>query len=209
MTFVLAGAVIGFCPCLVARTLGPSDSRGRLDRFEDLQIAGAATEIAGQRLLDARPRRVRLAIQQRLGGHENSRRAVAALRGAKVGEALLQRVQLPVLDEPLHGDDPPVLALRGQRQARQHRLVVDEDGAGAALAELAAVLGAGEPQVLAQHLEQRLVVVDERVDGFAVDVHRQPQLPRFRAIGHGFRLLEQGRTRWCVRHGRRMSGRPA
>ena len=53
--------------------------------------------------------------------------------------------------------DAAALALDRQHQAGEHRLAVDEHRARAALAELAAVLGAGEVEILAEHLEQGLV----------------------------------------------------
>src|SRR2546426_4514567 len=64
--------------------------RGQLYRFIDLDIAGAAAQVAGERVLDLGARRVWIGCEQRLGGEEESGRAVAALRGAQVGERLLK-----------------------------------------------------------------------------------------------------------------------
>ena len=50
--------------------------------------------------------------------------------------------------------DLPLTAAHGVQQAGARGLVVDEHGAGAAPALAAAVLRAGQPQVLAQDLEQ-------------------------------------------------------
>ena len=61
------------------------------------------------------------------------------------------------------------LAFEREHQAGKHRLAVDQHRAGAAFAELAAVLGAGEVEVLAQHLEQRLVRRERDFDVLAVD----------------------------------------
>ena len=69
---------------------------------------------------------------------------------------------------PLDGLDAAALALEAEHEAREHRLAVHEHRAGAALAELAAVLGARQAQVLAQHLEQRLVRREGRLDRLAV-----------------------------------------
>src|SRR5262249_14198190 len=63
-----------------------------------------------------------------------------------------------------------------ERETRQHRLAVEQHGARAALAEFAAVLGAGELQVFAQHFEQRLVPVDERVHALAVHGETESRL---------------------------------
>src|SRR5438093_10862719 len=70
------------------------------------------------------------------------------------------------------------LALGGQHQAGKLRRAVDQHRAGAALAQLAAVLGAGEAKVLAQHLEQRLVAGDGQLDGFAVNCQAELQAAR-------------------------------
>src|SRR2546426_8452613 len=46
--------------------------RGQLYRFIDLDIAGAAAEVAGERVLDVVAGRVRIGFEQRLGGQEES-----------------------------------------------------------------------------------------------------------------------------------------
>ena len=75
------------------------------------------------------------------------------------------------------GDQPTAIrelvdtALDGEREAGEDRLAVDEDRAGAALAQLAAVLGPGQRHVLAQHLEEG--AVDRDGDLAALPVHRQ------------------------------------
>ena len=76
----------------------------------------------------------------------------------------------------LHGLDLPSLAFDGQGQAGQHRLAVDQDGAGAAFPELAAVLGAREIEVFSQDLEQGLVHGHDHVPGLAIDRERQLRL---------------------------------
>ena len=111
---------------------------------------------------------MRLGVEQRLRGHQDAGRAVPALRRAEIREALLEGMETAVFDQPLDGRDLPSARLGGEHQAGEHGLPVDENRARAALTELAAVLRARELQVLAQHLEERLVVVGEDVDGLAV-----------------------------------------
>src|SRR5713226_7375129 len=94
----------------------------RFDSFENLLIAGAAAETPGQRLADLIARRVRVLVEERLGGDQKSRCAVAALRGAEIGEGLLQRVQASVGDEAFDGRDAAAVAVDAQHEARQHRL---------------------------------------------------------------------------------------
>ena len=148
--------------------------RGQLDGVEDLRVPGAAAEVARERLLDLLPRRRRPLGQERLSGEEDARRAVAALRRAELGERLLERMEAAVARHPLDRGDLAPGELRGQGQAREHGLAVHEDRAGPALAELAPVLGAGEPEVLTEDLEQGLVDGDEDLVGLAVDRQREP-----------------------------------
>ena len=64
---------------------------------------------------------------------------------------------------------------RGQREAGQRRFVVDQHGAGAAFAAVAAGLGAGEADFFAQEIEQQDVVGD-RV-GAVTPVERELKKP--------------------------------
>ena len=78
-----------------------------------------------------------------------------------------------VFGQSLDGYDRCVLELDGKRETGENGLAVDEDGAGPALAELAAVLGSREPQVLSQHFEERFVRGNRDLPGFPV--HPEPQ----------------------------------
>src|SRR5436190_14511075 len=138
------------------------------DRFLDLLVAGAAAQISRDRFLDALARRARLARKQRLRRHQDARRAVAALRRAEVGKGRLQRIELGAAAETFDGVDRLAFALERKHQAGELGFAIDEHCAGAALAELAAVLGAGEAEVFAQHLEQRLVRRERSVVRLAV-----------------------------------------
>src|SRR5438132_969430 len=84
----------------------------------------------------------RVLAQQLLRHEQEARRAVAALRGAQLGEGLLQGMQDAIAGQALHGRHVTALAFDGQGQAGQHGPAVHEHGAGPALSELAAVLGA-------------------------------------------------------------------
>src|SRR5262249_49631009 len=122
----------------------------------------------------------------------------AALRRAELGERLLQRMQLAAVRHALDGLDLAALALDRQGEAGQDGLTVDEHRAGAALAELAAVLGAGELEVLAQYLEERLVDGDVHLALLTVD-HERHQ--RFHGTSSGLSSgiglpVERGVTYW-------------
>src|SRR6266513_4997240 len=153
-------------------------ARGFLDRLEDLLIPGAAAKVARNGFLDSFPVGHSFFVEERFRGHQDPGGAVAELRGAEVGDSRLQGMQLRAAAEALDRFHRAALALGGQHQAGKLRCAVDQHGAGAALAQLAAVLGAGEAEVLAQHLEQRLVAGEGQLDGLAVDAQAQLQAAR-------------------------------
>src|SRR3989449_1641909 len=149
---------------------------GQLDRLEDLDVPGAAAEVPGQGLADLMPGRLRFRVEKRLRGAQDSRSAVAALRGAELRERHLQRIGTRAPRESFDRDDRPILALEGEDQARELRPAVEQHRAGAALPQFAAVLGPGQAEVLAQDLEERLVRREGDLLGLAVDVQAQVHL---------------------------------
>src|SRR5262245_66669203 len=112
---------------------------------------------------------MRLAIEQRLGGHQHSGYAVAALCGAEISEALLKRVEASAGRQTFHRFDTTPLRFDREQEARQHRLAIGEYRTRAALAEFAAMLGAGEPQIFTEHFEQRLIVFRQKIHRLVVD----------------------------------------
>src|SRR5256885_17268391 len=66
--------------------------RRQLDGLVDLDVAGTATEVAGECVLDLVARGPGVGEQQRFGREQEGRGAVAALRRAEIGGRLLQRV---------------------------------------------------------------------------------------------------------------------
>ncbi len=133
---------------------------GVADGVEDLRVAGAAAEHAAKRFLGLGAARAGFLFQQRGGGHQHPRRADAALGGAVAQEGALQAVQ-PVGGEALDGGDVAADGGGGRRQAGADRLSVQQHGAGAAVAGVAADLGAGQ----AQHLAERVREAARRVAG--------------------------------------------
>ena len=126
------------------------------DRVDDLHVAGAAAVVAAERLehlvaLD----RAALALDQRGRGDDHPGRAEAALRGVVVVERGLHRRERLGLAEALERRDRRAVDRRDGRQARAARLAVDEHGARAAAALLAAGLRARDLELLAQDVQQR------------------------------------------------------
>ena len=76
-----------------------------------------------------------------------------------------KRMQLAVLRQAFHGHDLAPVNLRSQDQAGVDRLAIEQDRAGAALADFAAALGAQQTQVIAQQIKQRGLAGTVRVRG--------------------------------------------
>ena len=111
--------------------------------------------------------RVGLLVGQHGRAHHEPRGAEAALDAPAVGQGLLDRVQAPVgRGQALDGGDARSVGAGRGHQARQHGPAVEVDGAGAALALGAALLGAGQPEVESQPVQQRPA---RRVGGAALD----------------------------------------
>src|SRR5262249_30251345 len=131
---------------------------------DDQLVAGAATDVAGEQLADLRAQRGvagpgapgEAAIDDVRGAHRDPRGADPALRAAADDQLALHRVQQIAVRQALDGGHPAGIALPGGDQARVDGLAVEHHGARAALALAAALLGAGQPQILAQHVEQPL-----------------------------------------------------
>ncbi len=109
------------------------------DRVDDRGVAGAAAEVAADRLDHLLARGVGVAVEQRLGGEQHAGRAVAALGGEVLHERLLQRVQAGAFGKAGDSGDLGALHRLGQRNAGELRPAVDQHGAGAAGALAAAI----------------------------------------------------------------------
>src|SRR6266566_3885837 len=140
--------------------------RGAMDGGADALIGAAATDV-GHRGVDIGVGGMRILREQRRGSHDLPRLAVAALRHVFLDPRALHGVRA-VLGEafdrghPFGGDGG-----HGQ-YAGARRDAVQVDGAGAALGDAAAELGAGETEGVTQHPEERRVGGD--VDRFALAV---------------------------------------
>src|SRR5881394_1827546 len=151
------------------RALSTHPCRSELDRFIDLDVARAAAEIARQRVLDFVACGLGIAGEQGLGGQQKCRRAISALGSAQIGKRLLQGMQLPGARHPLDCSDTVTRACKAEHETGQHRRSIEQHGTGPAFSQLAAVLGAGEPEIFAQHFEQRLVRREGDLRALAVD----------------------------------------
>ena len=158
---------------------------GVLNGVDDVLVAGAAAEIAGDALAYLALRRRRVVLQQRHRRHDHPRRAVAALEAVLFPEAVLQRMQVAVRREPLDRRDRRAVGLDREDRARLRAAAVDEDGAGSALAGVAPDVRAGQTQLFAEEVDEEHARVDVSLANLAVDGHRD--------LGHGLSLSRERR----------------
>ena len=95
---------------------------------------------------------------------------------------------LPSSREALDRRDPGAIAAHGERRAGLDGAAVDMDDASAALRGVAADMGAGQTQVLAQELDQQGARIDLCRDRLAVHRHGDPN-HHFPRVSHVFTPL--------------------
>ena len=148
----------------------PAVARSGGHRVEYSVIAGAAAEVAHHPIFDFVFGRMGVEVQQGLGGDDLPRRTDAALEATVVYERLLHRVKLPLVCDALDGRDFGALDGGGQSDAGGVQLSVNQHGAGTADAHAATLLGAGQPQVIAQEVQQEASRWDVGLAFHAVDI---------------------------------------
>ena len=111
--------------------------------------------------------------------HQHARGAVTALGSLFVDERLLDRMELTVARQAFHGGDGAT-ACRYRQVARRAGAALDQHEARSAKPYPAAELRPGQPQVMAEHIEQWRI----RLAGHAAlrAVHGQPES----GFRHGF-----------------------
>ena len=148
--------------------------------FDDCEIARAAAEHTAQRILHSGTIWRRIAGQQIHRRHDHAGRADAALCRAVTGETLLQSDAKSALANTLDGLDALARDLRDRHQTGAGLLAIDAHRAGPAIARIAADLGSGEAEMLAQHHAQACRCRHSHMVHDAVDMERD---------GHDARLL--------------------
>ncbi len=109
--------------------------------------------------------------------HHHSGNAVTALRGLFLDEGALHRPGLVEGAEALDGAHTARAHGRDRRDARENRFAVQHHRARAALPEPATELGAVQPQVVPQHVEQRRIGIGVDVLHLSVHVERDHSPP--------------------------------
>ena len=81
----------------------------------------------------------------------------------------MQVGEFAAIGQAFDGLDLGAVALHRQHQAAAHDLAVDAHGAGAADAVFAADMAAGEAEIVAHEVDQRLARLDTLSDALAID----------------------------------------
>src|SRR5262245_46383692 len=146
-----AGGRRGHCPQLAGRLL---------DRLHDVHVAGAAAEVAADPVADLLLRRVRVLAEQPGRLHDHPGGAEAALEAVLVPESLLERMERGPVGHPLDRPDLGAVRLDREHRARLGAPAIDVDGARAAVARVAADVRAGQPERVAEQVDEEEAGLD-------------------------------------------------
>src|SRR5262249_38719700 len=138
---------------------------------DDVVVARAPAQVAFQLVADLVLGRLGVALEDLARGHDHAGRAEPALQPVLLPEALLDGMELTILGEALDGGDVRAVRLHGEERARLHRLAIHEDRAGAALARVAADVRSGQPDRLANVVDEKETGLDFVAVSLAVDRH--------------------------------------
>ena len=126
------------CPGAASSIVGDA-----VDGILDRAVSGAAAEVS----LQCARQVLLLLLGERRRGHDHARGAEAALEAGGVAELSLQRMQVLRRAEALDRGDLATLGAERGRDAAVHRLAVEPDRAGAAIACVATLLDADVAEV--------------------------------------------------------------
>src|ERR1700730_8284858 len=157
-----------------------------LNGLDDVHVPRAPAEIAFEALADLVLVRVRVLVEEVGGGHDEAGSAVPALEAVLIPERLLQWMQLAVLGHALDRGQALALGLDCEHRAALDRLAIDQDGACAALAGVAADGRASQADDVAQVMHEQEARLDLMLLPVAVDggrdlvLHTTPPNRRWR-----------------------------
>src|SRR5262249_8878790 len=134
-----------------------------------------------------------LRLVQRRAGQDHAGGAEAALKALRIEEGLLHRMRAGLAAETLDRGDGAALGPEGRDQAAMHGLPVEQHGAGAATAALAALFHA-EMAELAQEGAQALTGARLLRERRAIDLEAHDVVPRSSP-----RISSASRSVMCLR----------
>ena len=143
----------------------------RFDGVDDLDITRAAAQVIVDGLSDVVAAGLLVLHQEGVAAQQHAGDAVAALHGGLVEEGLLDGMEGVVLAQSFDGEDVFAGGVFELPAAGAHGLVVDENDAGAAYADVTAIFRACQIEVFAQKFEQCFVLASI-VDDVFCSVYR-------------------------------------
>ena len=124
------------------------ETSGQLHGFDDFLVAGAAAQVARQRLFNCFFVRIRILVQQHLGSHDHARRAESALYRPGKNKGFLQQVGILRRSQSLDADNIRSFQRTYFGDTGTDGFAVDDHGTGAALSlSIARLFGTGEALV--------------------------------------------------------------
>src|SRR5262245_38964708 len=114
--------------------------------LDDIDVARAAAQVAGDRVTNFVVAWLAVLFQKREAGHQHAGGAVAALQAVFLKEAVLEWMQFAVLLETFDRGDGTSISLDGEDRARLNRASIQHDCTRAAVTRVAADVRAGEPE---------------------------------------------------------------
>src|SRR3984893_4604807 len=171
------------------------------DGGNDVWVSGAPADIAAHALRDLRigqswrcrdvSRRITWPACLVLGQHRDrranlTRGAIAALQSVMAHKCGLHRVEIAVFFQTLDGRDLVARMHHGKRQAAVDALSIDDHRTGAALSLVAALLRAGQAEMLAQCIEQRYARIEIESMAPSIDSQRHALVVHRCAFRRGF-----------------------
>src|SRR6266568_2234159 len=103
--------------------------RGVLYRLDDVDVAGAAAQVARDANADLLLGGVRIMLQERQAGHHHSRRAIATLEAMLLVETFLQGMQFAILLQAFNGHELAAMRLHSEHGAGFGSFAVYEEQA--------------------------------------------------------------------------------
>src|SRR5579883_337821 len=170
-----------------------------MDRLPDALISAAAADI-GDRRVDLGIARLGIGLEERGDGHDHAGLAIAALRHLPREPGALHGMAA-ILRQAFDGGDLGVAHRRNGQRAGALRLAIDQHGAGAAFSDAAAIFRTGEIEAVAQHPEERRIILD--LDGvlLAVDGERDHARHPLSIVKYTLYYLSAGHVKRLPRAG--------
>jgi hypothetical protein len=125
-----------------------------LDRFDDVLVSGASTQIARYSppyFLLARPR---IPFQERASRHDHPRRAEPALKPVLFLKSFLQRMEFTIIGHAFDGSNLATIRLHGKYGTGLHGPAIQKHRARTAVGGVAANMRSGERQEVTDEVDQ-------------------------------------------------------